>query len=264
MTRLRSLPSPAVIAALKGGVDIATWKNEPYARLWPKAPGVPRSPPVQATANLMDPALRAYVLTRPGYRQALERSSRYSGWSSRDLWFHYWWTHPPFLSPSHFYCGHPYPPPVPDPFNHFWTLTDFWWEDIFVGPILAGTRLHWEVFPPLYTLVQYQIPGQNPIRPRLVRRRGQPRHCGYDSLTWQSSVIQGYTRVGPAPSNHFFRFKPASAVASYRAVEHGIYIAATAPASHVGWSESPIISAKWSSHQLGIANPDNPLYAFPP
>ncbi len=85
MAIISELPAPSIIMALRGTVDYSIWRGRLYCRSWPRRPTLPRSIPVQQTAQ----AFRSYALRVPGTTaevkdQALE-ITRGTAWTWKDL-----------------------------------------------------------------------------------------------------------------------------------------------------------------------------------
>lgn len=84
MATIPRLPEYQIILGLKGTIDFACWRGQPYARSWPRPPALPRAPKVAAQHAAYGYISQQYPLTPPNVKDALVTLSDYTQRTGRD------------------------------------------------------------------------------------------------------------------------------------------------------------------------------------
>ena len=202
----------------------------------------------------MGPANAAYALVQPRMRSALQLATEGSGWSGRDLFFVYYWTYPSSLLPWQPFDGHPAPPPVPDPLLHWWTVINYEFQDVRIGGILVGRRLHFFFDVPLFSVGASVLAGNLAMRRRYVARRGRTRWCGFERLVPTRSAAFGSSQVTQPSTEKWYFFAVTNPF--FDTNMHWILTAQSAFPQHQSWSYTPIFFVNFSKQICAIATPE--------
>lgn len=85
MAKILQMPRQEIIDGFKGVLDFYRWKGIVCVRSWPRKPKMPRSIPVQATAQLFGDLATAFTDTPPNIRARATEMASGTKWTWRDV-----------------------------------------------------------------------------------------------------------------------------------------------------------------------------------
>ncbi len=255
MAKIPDLPPSEKIRDLRGTLDFAVWKGQPYVRRWPNKSQLPWSTRSIASSRCFGTFSRAFADNSVWLHHALNAAaSHQETWTARDLWTQAIYGNVPYR--EYFYNqaldANPLPIQCPDPYARLWAL-----HGVSAEHSGLWIKLRFEVFPrPADVLLSI---GSKPpgvySRYRIVR--GEPCFLGFLAGGFVRDYLVGGA-YQPAEGTWWFYlghdFYPAGTPAFMylRAVSTG------APIHTI--SVSPMMVWTWPEHP----GPVIPYFIFPP